>query len=370
MRIYFIGQKGIPTKSGGVEKYVEALATNLVKNGQEVFVYTRPYYTNRKLTEYQGVKLISRPSCPTKHLDTFTHTLVCTLDVLFRRADIVHFQAIGPASLLWIVKIFKPKTKVIFTFHCQNYQHNKKWGRLARLYLHLGEIIGCRLADEVITVSRGLTSYVKEKYGREVNYIPNGANVVDDSVNSDILSQLGLESQTYILVVTRLVRHKGLHCLIRAFQKLDTDSKLVIVGDEAYTEDYASQLIKLSQNDPRIIFTGERLGNDLAQLFRGARLFVQPSESEGLSIALLEAMAYGVPVLVSDIPANLEVIGDCGWSFRSSDVDDLAAKLRECLDNPDRTSQFVEAAQRRIKAEYNWHDITNRTLQIYGLSQV
>ena len=81
-------------------------------------------------------------------------------------------------------------------------------------------------------------------------------------------------------------------------------------------------------------------------------------------------MAYGVPVLVSDIPANLEVIGDCGWSFRSSDVDDLAAKLRECLDNPDRTSQFVKAAQRRIKAEYNWHDITNRTLQIYGLSQV
>ena len=231
-------------------------------------------------------------------------------------------------------------------------------------------MIGCRLADEVITVSRELTNYVKEKYGREAKYIPNGVNIVDQGSDSDILSQLELEPQKYILTVTRLVKHKGLHYLIRAFQTLNTDSKLVIVGDGAYTDDYVAQLIKLSQNDSRIIFTGERLGNDLAQLFRGARLFVQPSESEGLSITLLEAMAYGVPVLVSDIPANLEAIGDYGWSFRSGDVYELAAKLKECLDNPDRTSQFVEAAQRRIKAEYNWHDITNRTLQIYGLSQV
>ena len=368
MRIYFIGQKGIPAKSGGVEKHVEALATNLAKHGQEVFVYTRPHYTDRKLTEYQGVKLISRPSCPTKHLDAFTHTLVSVLDVLFRRADIVHFQAIGPASLLWIVKIFKPKARIVFTFHCQDYYH-KKWGQLARLYLRLGEMIGCRLADEVITVSRELTNYVKEKYGREAKYIPNGVNIVDQGSDSDILSQFGLEPQKYILTVTRLVKHKGPHYLIKAFQKLDTDSKLVIVGDGAHTDDYVAQLIKLSQNDSRIIFTGERLGNDLAQLFRGARLFVQPSESEGLSITLLEAMAYGVPVLVSDIPANLEAIGDYGWSFRSGDVNDLAAKLKECLDNPGRTSQFVEAAQRRVKTEYNWHDITSRTLQIYGLSQ-
>ena len=368
MKIYFIGQKGIPAKSGGVEKYVEALATNFVQNGQEVFVYTRPHYTNKKLTEYQGVKLISRSSCPTKNLDTFTHTLISAIDVLFRRTDIVHFQAIGPASLIWIVKLFKPKTKVIFTFHCQDYYH-QKWGRLARFYLRLGEVVGCRLADEVIVVSHNLADYVAQKYGREAKYIPNGVMITDKSVHSNILSQLGLEPQGYILAVTRLVKHKGLHYLIEAFHKLDSDSKLVIVGDGAHTDDYVNQLIKLAQADPRIIFAGERSGNDLAQLFRGAKLFVQPSESEGLSIALLEAMAYGVPVLVSDIPGNLEAIGDYGWSFRSGDVNDLTAKLKECLDNPDQASQFIKAAQQRVETEYNWHDITNRTLQIYGLSQ-
>ena len=80
-------------------------------------------------------------------------------------------------------------------------------------------------------------------------------------------------------------------------------------------------------------------------------------------------MAYGVPVLVSDIPGNLEAIGDYGWSFRSGDINDLTAKLKECLDNPDQTSQFTKAAQQRVETEYNWHDITNQTLQTYGLSQ-
>jgi glycosyltransferase involved in cell wall biosynthesis len=368
MKIYFIGQKGIPAKSGGVEKHVEALATSLAKQGQEVFVYTRPNYTNRKLTEYQGVKLISRPSLSTKHLDALSHTLLCSLDVLFRQADVVHFQAIGPASLLWLVKIFKPKTKIVFTFHCQDYYH-QKWGRLARWYLHFGEMVGCRLADEVIAVSRGLVGYIATKYSRQARYIPNGVMISGNSDNSHILNKLGLLPQKYILAVSRLVRHKGLQYLIEAFRRLKTDYRLVIVGGGAHTDDYVAELKSLAAGDERIILAGEQAGDNLTQLFSQAGLFVQPSESEGLSVALLEAMAYGLPVLISDIPENLEAIGGYGQSFHSRDIDDLTVKLQQWLDNPEDGYKLAQQAQIRVRAEYDWFNITNSTLDIYRLSQ-
>ncbi len=368
MKIYFIGQKGIPAKSGGVEKHVEALATNLAKQGQEVFVYTRPNYTDKKLVEYQGVRLISRPSLPTKHLDAFSHTLLCSLDVLFRRADVVHFQAIGPASLLWLVKLLKPKTKVVFTFHCQDYYH-QKWGQLARWYLRLGEMIGCRLADEVIAVSHGLVDYIAKTYGRQASYVPNGVALDGQADNSSILQSLGLRPQKYILTVARLVRHKGLHHLIKAFSQLKTDYRLVIVGGGAHTDDYVAELNHLAADDLRIIMAGEQSGDNLAQLFSQAGLFVQPSESEGLSVALLEAMAYGLPVLVSDIPENLEAVGGYGWSFANKDVADLASKLQQWLDNPEASQELAKQAQNRVGSEYNWHNITNSTLKIYQLSQ-
>lgn len=368
MKIYFIGQKGIPAKSGGVEKHVEALATNLVQQGQEVFVYTRPNYTDRKLTSYQGVKLISRPSWPTKHLDAFSHTLICSLDVLFRQADVIHFQAIGPASLLWLVKLLKPRTKIVFTFHCQDYYH-QKWGRLAQRYLRFGEMVGCRLADEVVAVSRGLADYVARKYSRQAKYVPNGVIVPEQIKESSVLAELSLEPKKYILAVSRLVRHKGLHHLIEAFQRLDTDYRLVIVGSSAHTDDYVNQLQTLAASDERIVLAGERTGADLATLFSQAGLFVQPSESEGLSIALLEAMAYGLPTLVSDIPENLEAIAGFGLSFRNRDASDLAAKLTAWLNQPEASYELAKQAQLRVKTEYDWHTIADSTLQIYRLSQ-
>jgi glycosyltransferase involved in cell wall biosynthesis len=367
MKIYFIGQKGLPAKSGGVEKHVEALAVNLAEKGHEVYVYTRPNYTDRRLTNYRGVNLISRISIPTKHLDAFSHTLFCSLDVLFRPADVIHFQAIGPASLLWLVKFFKPRTKVVFTFHCQDYYH-QKWGGLAQKFLRFGEMIGCKLADEVIAVSRGLADYVARKYNREAKYIPNGVQVATEVKTTKILDELNLKSGQYILAVSRLVRHKGLHYLIEAYNKLELDQKLVIVGSGAHTDDYVEQVQQLATKNGRIVLAGERTGDDLVTLFKNAKLFVQPSESEGLSIALLEAMAYGIPVLVSDIPENLEAIGGFGQTFQSRSIDDLASKLKESLNL--ENSQLVAAqARERVKQEYDWQTITDNTIAVYKPSQ-
>ena len=177
MKIYFIGQKGIPSKFGGVEKHVEDLSTRLVKAGHEVFVYTRANYTNKNLKKYHGVNLISLPTVATKHLDAITHTFRACLDLIKRDADVIHFHSIGPSSLIWLVKLLKPGVPVVFTFHTKCYEH-KKWGHIAKTYLRLAEKIACYSANKVITISQSLTSYAKSRHNIEAAFIPNGVSAM------------------------------------------------------------------------------------------------------------------------------------------------------------------------------------------------
>lgn len=362
MRVIFIGQKGLPAKTGGVEKYVENLALNLVNKGQEVFVFSRRNYSH-KLKEYKGVRIVPVGNLPGKNFEAITNTLFACLKLIFKRVDIIHFQSIGPASLMWLVKIIKPRTPIVFTFHCRDYYH-QKWGRFARLYLRWGEKIGCRLANQIVTISKELNSYTLKTYNRNANYIPNGASL-HEKVPVREIRRFGLEEGNYLVSISRLIRHKGIHHLIKAYNNLQTDKKLVIVGDGSYTNDYVQELHELAADNPNIIFTGNQTGRTLAELYSNAYAFVQPSESEGLSIALLEAMSYGQVCLASDISANQEALGEAGYFFKDRDVNDLQAKLEYLLENPEAIKSFSQKALERVRKEYNWNDIADQMIKVY-----
>lgn len=365
MKIYYIGQKGVPAKFGGVERHVEELTVGLSRLGHDLYVYTRPNYTDEKLTLWRGVHLISLPSLSSKYLDAITHTFRCILDLARRDVDVIHFHSIGPASLIWLAKLLKPGVPVIFTFHTQDYFH-QKWGFFARSFLRFGEMIGCRLADQVIVVSRGLQKYVEKRYGVKAIYIPNGAHVLKALPADEIKKKWELKKNGYILSVSRLVRHKGIHHLIEAYNHLRTSKKLVIAGDSAHTDDYVWELHAMAADNPNIIFTGNQTGRTLSELFANAYLFVQPSESEGLSVALLEAMSFGRPVLVSDIAENLEAIGSTNFSFVSKDKDSLAKKLRSVLGSTGKAEKEGSSGQKRVKKEYNWSSICDSTAWVYA----
>ena len=175
MKIALIGQKGIPALYGGIERHVEHLSTGLAKLGQEVFVYSRPWYTDRKLKDYKGVNVVSLPSIKTKHLDAISHTLFASVHALFQDYDVIHFHGVGPSLLAWIPKVFKRKAKVVVTFHCIDRKH-QKWGRIARLSLRLGEWFANKFAHKTITVSKVLQQYCSEAYDTDTVYIPNPLN--------------------------------------------------------------------------------------------------------------------------------------------------------------------------------------------------
>lgn len=378
MKIAMIGQKGIPALYGGVERHVEELSIHLVSLGHFVFAYTRPWYEkeskikNQKLKIYKGVNLISLPSIYTKHLDAITHTLFASIHALFQNYDIIHYHGIGPSLLSWIPRFLKPKTKVIVTFHSRDTKH-QKWGWFARLILTSGEWMSCKIPHQTITVSKALQDYCKKRYGKETIYIPNGITTQDNTfskIDNLSLEEFNLEEKKYILMVSRLVRHKGVHYLIEAYKNLDpklqANYKLVIVGGSVFTDDYVKFLKEKAKGNENIIFTGSQSGKILETLFKGAYLFVLPSEDEGLSVAILEAMNYGIPVLASDISGNMELVENYGFYFKNKDANDLTRKLRYLIEHPEVLKIKAKNAKRFVLENYNWLRISERIEKIYA----
>ncbi|MBI2415403.1 MAG: glycosyltransferase family 4 protein [Candidatus Kerfeldbacteria bacterium] len=365
MNIAMIGQKGIPTMAGGVEKHVQELSVRLAAAGHNVTVYTRPWYTPAQRRRYSKVALVSLPSLRSKHADAISHTALAIVHAAFRlKPEVVHIHAVGPALLTPLARVLCPSAKVVVTFHCIDRQH-QKWGRFAKIMLRLGEVMAMRFAHEVITVSKTLQDYSYEVYGRQTHYIPNGISVVNRRPAQLIKRKFDLSSQSYILCVARLVRHKGIHHLIAAYQQLHTDKKLVIVGDGAFTDDYIQEIHTQANTNPNIIFTGLQTGHLLEELFSNAYAFVLPSESEGLPIVVLEAAAYGLTVLASDIPANVEIVQHCGLMFRNRSVPDLVKQLMVVLHEPDIVQRTGKLARSHVLKHYLWDDIAVRTNQLY-----
>ena len=112
--------------------------------------------------------------------------------------------------------------------------------------------------------------------------------------------------------------------------------------------------------DPRIILTGYITGEPLNQVFSHARMFVLPSYHEGLPIVLLEAMSYGLAVLVSDIPANKEVELPDERYFKCGDVGDLKEKLS--ILERDLSPSERENIRKQVEEKYNWGKIANQTI--------
>lgn len=365
-----IGQKGIPALFGGVERHVEELAARLVERGHQVTVYTRPYFTSPRRRAHRKINLVSLPTFRTKHLDAISHTFFATIHAIRHDYDVIHYHGVGPSLLSWMPRVFRPRAKVISTFHCIDRKH-QKWGFIARTCLRLGEAAATYFPHRTIGVSRSIKRYCQSVFNHRIDYIPNGVEVIPAraSDSRQVFQRFGLRPGEYVLAVTRLIPHKGIHYLIQAFKTLPTSKKLVIVGDSFFTDTYVKDLKALAKNDARIVFTGWQRGIPLRQLYRGATMFVLPSETEGLPLTLLEAAGYGVPILASDIPENLEILHGqsvpIGFTFQNKNMLDLRAKLMYLLAHPKQLTSVRQQARRVVATRYQWDAIAEQTEQLY-----
>lgn len=358
MKIAMIGQKGVPATYGGIERHVEEIGARLIERGHEVRVYTREHYSPGR-EPHRGLERVPLPSVPTKHLDTATHSLAASLHSLFHPVDLVHYHALGPSALAWMPRLRGMPTVV--TLHGLDWER-EKWGPMASYLLERCEYPALHCPNRTIVVSRTLQRYFEEKYLIRPEYVPNG---VGDPVAAPAshLGRWGVESGGYFLFVGRLVPEKGAHLLIDAFRKAAPARKLVIAGGSSFTDDYVDVLH--ASADANTVFTGYVHGADLEALLTHAYAVVLPSTLEGLSIALLEALSYGRCVLVSDIPENLEVVGDAAPRFRSRDVDDLARSLTALDTNPGEVARYEKTVDETLARKFRWDAVVEETEALY-----
>ena len=371
MKIVVTGTRGIPNVMGGVETHCEELFPRIAAMGEDVTVIRRASYVapcnhpagDGNMHEWKGVKLVDIATPKKKSLEAIVHTFRAINEAKRQKADVLHVHAIGPALLVPYARLLG--MKVVFTHHGPDYDRDK-WGKAAKIILKLGERMGCKFANEVIVISDVIKNLIARKYGRteHVHLIYNGVPTPEMCDYPEYFEELGIEKGKYILGMCRFVPEKNLHHLVSAFAEIKKlqderikELKLVLAGDTDFEDEYSRGLKEMARKNG-VVLTGFIKGRKLHSLLTNCRCYCLPSSHEGLPIALLEAMSYKVPVVVSDIPANLEVGLPKEDYFPCGDVKSLAEKLKEIVSKPLEPVNYD-------MGKYDWDKIAKQVDKVY-----
>lgn len=353
MKVCVLGLRGFPLIEGGVEKHCEALYPRI--NEDITVIRRKPYVTDACIaaSKYDNISFIDLPSTKIKGFEAVFHSFLATKKAIKQKPDVVHIHNIGPAMFSHMLS--KRGIPVVLTYHSPNYEHSK-WGTFAKKLLLHSEKVALKNSKRIIFVNR----FQMEKYSDEIKeksfYIPNGINKPIFSSNTDYLSEIGVEKNKFILAVGRITPEKGFDTLIKAFNASQHDGyKLIIAGGVEFESGYMDELKKLSGEE--VIFTGYVYGDKLAQLYTNAALYVLSSNNEGFPLVLLEAMSYGLDVLVSDIPASHLVKLETNDYFSRGDADILSKKITDKLIAPRKREYELK--------EYNWDVVAKETVDVY-----
>lgn len=373
MKIAMIGHKVIPSQRGGIENVLTSLCPLLAELGAEITVYNRSsdkiednYLHEVRNGLYKGVRLKTAPTIKLRGISAMIASYTAALRASFSNADIVHFHAEGPCAALWIPKLFGKKC--VATVHGLDWQR-EKWKRgPASKYIKTGEKVMAKYADKIIVLSESARTYFKDTYKRDTVLIPNGIDRPKHTAADKITKLFGLKKDEYICVVSRLTPEKGIHYLIDAQNSVKPDKKLVIAGDTGDSDSadsYTALLRKKAKDNPNIIFTGFISGDVLREIYSNTYAVCLPSDIEGMSLSLLEALAYGNALLCSDIPENTSVAKNHALYFKKSDTNDLAKKLKLLCSDSDFAKKLKKGADDFILSKYSRKDVALSHFKLY-----
>jgi glycosyltransferase involved in cell wall biosynthesis len=351
MRIALLGTRGIPANYGGFETFAEEISVRLAARGHQLTVYCRQKH---EFSTYRGVQLRYLPTLKHKYLDTVAHTALATLDTLFRDFDVLLYCNAANA-------IFTLTPRLLGTRTALNVdgieRRRKKWNHAARVWYLISEWLATWCCSAVVSDAETIREYYSDRFKKSTTFIPYGAEIgkVD---GCDQLRALGLEPGRYVLYVSRMEPENNALLVRQAFENVQTDFKLVLVGDAPYADDYIRQV--KDTRDPRILVPGAIYGRGYQQLQSQCAAYVQATEVGGTHPALIEAMGRGALVLYLSTPESLEVAGDTAVPFTAS-KEDLARKLQWAVDTPfaERTQWGVRAME-RVRSRYSWETVTDQ----------
>ena len=360
MKIAILGTRGIPAHYGGFETFAEELSTRLVARGHQVAVYGRTNNIDYREPAYRGVRLILLPTIPRKYFDTVAHTFLSVCHVLFQDVQVVLICNAANSLFSFIPRLAGKKT-IVNVDGLE--RQRRKWNALGRAWYRLSERLSTFLPNAIVSDARVIQDYYRKRYGKKSYLIPYGAETTRTESRA-ALDRLGLEPDGYFLYVSRLEPENNALLVVKAFEQVQTEKKLVIVGDAPYADDYIRKVKETV--DTRILFPGAIYGTGYRELLSHAFCYIQATEVGGTHPALIEAMGSGRCVLYLNTPENREVAGDASLDFEKS-PEDLASKLRAVLADSSMRSRYAALALQRIEQHYRWDEVTTQYEWLFAL---
>lgn len=362
----FGGFRDIPPKEGGAgsDKFAFELYPRLVKLGCELTAYCRIYpgaNPESRRDRYEGIKLKYFKTVDRAGFDTLLHSMKSTFDIIFRNtADIIHLHS--GANSIWAIFLRCAGKRVCVSQFAMDWKRDK-WPWYGKLFYRLSNYFTAYLPNAVVFDNVFTRDYFENKFRRKYHFIPYGSEVQDPPSDLSVLRKLGLSPGKYLLFVGRFIPDKGVHLLVSAFESVQTDLKLVLVGGAPNPGRYENEI--RNTVDKRIVFAGYVYGDDTNILMKNAFAYVQPSLIEGLSPVILTVMGLGTPLICSDIRENTFITGSYATHFTSGNIGSLTEKIQFCIDNKSEILEMADRGRIDILERFNWDSVVSQYLEIF-----
>jgi glycosyltransferase involved in cell wall biosynthesis len=351
MKLAILGTRGIPANYGGFETFAEELSTRLAARGHDVTVYGRSNNIRYPDRIYRGVKLTILPTIGTKYLDTVAHTFLSALHAFGRGFDCILMCNAANA----IFALLPRATGTPVALNVDGIERlRKKWGKAGRAYYRMSEYLATLIPNVIVTDANVIRDYYMKQYRKPSVMIAYGAHT-DRTETTEVLDRLGVRPREYFLYVSRLEPENNAHVVVEAYERVNTDKPLLIVGDAPYAAKYIEQL--KATRDSRIQFPGAIYGTGYRELQSHAFAYIHATEVGGTHPALIEAMGAGNCVVVKDTPENREVIDDSGVFFQ--DAQSLSRQMQAVLADLSLVERLRAMARDRVQARYSWDAVTD-----------
>ncbi len=362
-RIAFYGIKYFPSK-GGTSRVIENLIYQL-RGDFDITIYC--YKNAQARNHIPGVRTVEIRRIPFGNFGTFLYYFLCYCHIRWRdEYDIIHAHKID--SFLFLPRLSR-KAKVIATVHEAPYK-SAKWGWFAIKYFKICEHRFLKFKGTKTSISRSLADYYEQEFGSQLIYIPNGINI-DEPVTLESIEDywpmdLPSNSSFVLFAARRIMSTKGLHTMLSAYKKLNYKGNILITGEEDHAPEYMKQ-IRQNFRGLRLYFLGfVHPLSSLLSLVQKCEYFVFPTETEAMSIMLLEVASMGKPIIASDISANTNIFDQTEiLFFEDKNINDLAEKIQWAETNVLDFIKKGQNAKRKVETQYNWESIVLKYKSLY-----
>lgn len=363
MKIAVLGTRGIPANYGGFETCAEQLAHRWTAAGHDVLVYARgERYKDRPATVGR-VRMRYTGAIERAGLGTPSAAFLSALDLIASRREYryVHLYNTGNAFLVPLLRLFG--FRIIVSVDGIEWRR-EKWGLLQKTAHRLGAWFAVKFANAVVSDNKSVTEFYLEQFGCQAATIAYGATPIKRAPDGEqVLAKFGLTAGSYCIFIGRMVPEKGVKNLIDAFERLNTNLSLVIIGDDAPTP-YRNEI--WARQSDRIRLLGFQYGHVFEQLLVNSKMYVSASMLEGTSPALLSAMSAGVCCLVNGIPENRNTTAGSVALFEENDQESLVRTWQALLDDPQRLASVAASGQAYQRQHYDWDKIASDYLQLFN----